>query len=133
MLTRIFVLAALGSLIVSGTARADLKSFMSGINASYPGDVAGFHDRLTTRFEQPGTDLERVVLAVDTPADAVVSLWLAEQSDLPVDAVLQSYQQERPGGWLAILRSLELSMESGTVKALYRGELDWYPQVVGLH
>jgi len=130
MALRTLLFAALCTLLCSGTARADLKSFMTTVNASYTGDLANFQDRLASRFAIADSRLEMVILSVDSPADAVICLWVAEQTRIPVGKVLQSYQQLKSRGWKAIVRGLGLQPQSDTIQALDRGDLDWDRQVI---
>jgi len=126
MPVRSLLIAALCSLFIPGIANADLESFISEVNTSYSANANGFQARLADRFAVSDSKLKLVVLSVDNPADAVVSLWIEEQSRLPIGQVLQYYQQLKQQGWKAIVTSLGLSMETGTLAALQRGDLGWH-------
>jgi len=132
MSVHVLLLAALCTFLIPGIARADLDSFMSAVNAGYTRDTTDFQARLADRFAASDSQLRLVVLSVDSPADAVISLWIAEQARLPIGRVLQYYQQFKPQGWDEILRSLGLQTDSGTLDALQRGDLGWFRQLAAV-
>lgn len=132
MSVRILLVATLCVLFCSGVARADLNLFMADVNAGYTGDISHFQQRLAGRFAVNDKQLQMVTMAVDSPADAVVCLWIAEQSRSPLSLVLQRYQQLRTKGWGAVLSGLGISRDSGLTRTLLRGDLDWNRQVAGL-
>jgi len=125
--TALFLL--LFSLLFSGIAQADLQYFMLDANTGYSSSVADFRARLADRFPASGAELKRVILSVDSPADAVVSLWLHEQFCIPIGKVLQSYQLQKQNGWYAILADLGLSMDSAELNAL---QATWDAQIASL-
>jgi hypothetical protein len=132
MSTRSLLLSLFCTLFLAGVAHADLQNFITSVNTSYSSDVSGFRARLADRFDAPAAELRMVIFSVDSPADAVVSLWLQEQSRLPIGKVLHCYQSQKQHDWKAIAAELGLSVDSALLNALQEGDLDWSQQVAGL-
>jgi hypothetical protein len=133
MSTRTLLLAIICTLFLSGIAHADLQNFITSVNTRYTTDVHSFQAQLADRFSTPPAELRMVIFSVDSPADAVVSLWLHEQSRLPIGKVLQYYQLQKQHDWNEIAAELGLSVDSALLTALQQGDLDWGQQVAGLH
>lgn len=127
------LLTAFCTLCLSGVAHADLETFITDVNASYAVDTHGFQDQLVDRFAMSDARFRMVVLTVDSPADAVVTLWLHEQFQLPLSRILHCYQARGPQGWDRVLSELGIAGDSAVLRSLQSGELDWHRQVAGLH
>lgn len=132
MKTRAVLLIALCFLALPGFANADLQNFMNHVNTGYSTDAGDFQAGLANRFPVPDVTRRMVILSVDSPADAVVCLWLHEQFDVPVSQVLQFYRQQKQHDWTSIVANLGFTMNSVTLQTLQRGAIDWHPQVAGL-
>jgi len=133
MSVRSLPLVILCLLLFSGLAQASLETFVADVNAGYTGDIGQFRQQLLGRFPVNDVQLDMVVLSVDSPADAVICLWVAEQSRLRVDKVLQRYQQCRTLGWEAVLTALGFDRDSELSRSLQRGAFAWRRQVATLH
>jgi len=131
MIVRSLLVLTFCLFLLSGTARADLAGFIAEVNAGYTGDIGSFSDQLAGRFLTPDDQLSMVVLAVDTPADAVISLWIEEQTRLPIDRILQQYQQLPSRDWQVILDRLGFASEPELARQLAGGEFGWNLQVAG--
>jgi hypothetical protein len=79
-------------------------------------------------FGASDRDLDLVFQGVYEPADAVLCLWLGQQSHRPYDVVMREYRTHKKGkGWGALAQSLGIKPGSPEFKALKAGNLGWEP------
>jgi hypothetical protein len=112
-------------LLGSAPARADLNSFMSGLNVEAKADLNGFSLKISTQFSVPLPQVQTIMKAVAVPADAFMVFQLGEMAAKPPEAVVQTYQANKTKGWGAIAQELGIKPGSPEFHALKAGNLSF--------
>lgn len=112
-------------------AHADLDGYLKELDIRARADFGDFKAQVGAHFGVPAPDLDLVFKGVLTPADAVICLWLGQQSGRPYDVVMREYRARKGQGWGALAQSLGIKPGSPQFKALKAGELGWKPGPAG--
>lgn len=108
-------------------AHADLTAYLNNLEVVAQADLGDFKAQAAAHFGASSQDLDLVFRGVATPGDAVLCLWLGQQSRRPYDVVMREYHANKKKGWGAMAQSLGIKPGSAEFKALKRGELGWAP------
>lgn len=115
-------------LLSSGFAFADLDMYLEHLAVSAQADFGDFRAQVGAHFGASDRDLDLVFKGVYEPADAVLCLWLGQQSHRPYDVVMREYRTHKKGkGWGALAQSLGIKPGSPAFKRLKSGDLGWEP------
>ena len=119
------LLALLCLLAVPALAEGgELDDFVKSVSVRAEADSDGFRTDLAARFRVPGTDVDVVLRAVNSPGDAYMCFRLAQVAHLSAEAVLREYRANRGKGWGVIAKNLGIkpgSREFHELKSGYRG------------
>ncbi|NJC89192.1 MAG: hypothetical protein FIB02_11790, partial [Desulfuromonas sp.] len=114
-------------LLSTTLAHADLDLYLQNLSVSAQADFGDFRAQVGAHFGASDRDLDLVFRGVYEPADAVICLWLGQQSHRPYDVVMREYSANRKKGWGALAQSLGIKPGSPQFHELKRGELGWAP------
>jgi hypothetical protein len=106
-------------------ARADLNSFMSGLNVQAQADLPGFQLKISAQFGVPLPQVQTVVQQVAQPADAFMVFQLGEMAQKPPETVVQTYTANKTKGWGVIAQQLGIKPGSPEFHALKAGNLQF--------
>lgn len=119
---------ALAIVLLSTTcAYADLSLYLDQLSVSARADLGDFRAQVGAHFGVSDRDLDLVFRGVVGPEDAVICLWLGQQSGRPYDVVMREYRAKRGKGWGALAQSLGIKPGSPAFKRLKNGEIGWEP------
>lgn len=110
-------------LLSASLAHADLDQYLQDLNVSARADLGDFKVQVGAHFGVPAPDLDLVFRGVFDPADAVICLWLGQQSHRPYDVVIREYRARKGQGWGALAQSLGIKPGSSAFRALKAGNL----------
>jgi hypothetical protein len=110
-------------LLAAAPARADLDSFLSGLNVQAQADLPGFQLKISTQFAVPLPQVQTVVQQVAQPADAFMVFQLGEMAQKPPETVVKSYTANKTKGWGVIAQQLGIKPGSAEFHALKAGNL----------
>lgn len=127
MLCRKIIMVLTLLLLSSSFAYADLDLYLEHLAVSAQADFGDFRAQVGAHFGASDRDLDMVFRGVYEPADAVLCLWLGQQSHRPYDVVMREYSANRKKGWGALAQSLGIKPGSAEFKALKAGNLGWEP------
>ncbi|NIQ95089.1 MAG: hypothetical protein GWN87_13425, partial [Desulfuromonadales bacterium] len=116
MLYRHLVMAIALVLFTAGWAQADINAYLHDLNVSAQGNLGGFRTEVGARFGASGPQVDIALRSADSPADAAVCLWLAQQSRQPVDVVLREYRASKNQGWGTLAKNLGIKPGSAAFK-----------------
>ena len=118
------VLAAILLALSSGLAVAGggLDSFLDNLNIQARIDMNDFAVKLSTQFGVPLPQVQVVIEAVTTPADASMCFQLGQMARKPYQRDVEAYQTWRGKGWGFITKSLAIKPGSPEFHALKRGD-----------
>jgi hypothetical protein len=125
MAIRTLLTALALTLFCTTLAHADLDAFLSDLDVSARGDLAGFKADLGAHFDVSGAQVDLVLRSTRRPGDAAVVFWLGRESRRPIDDVLRTYRRHRGQGWGAVAKSLGIKPGSSAFHDLKRGDLGW--------
>lgn len=108
--------------VTAGVARADLDSFLSGLNTRASADIDEYGTRLSVQFETPLPQVQSLLRSVAVPADAFMCLQLARMLGLAPERVVQTYNANRGRGWGVIAQEMGIKPGSPEFHALKRGD-----------
>ncbi len=111
----------------TGTASADLETYLNSLSAYASADLGRFRADLGTRFGASDADIDLALRTVSRHGDAALTLWLSNRTGQPIDVVLREYQARKGQGWGALAQSLGIKPGSADFHALKRGDLGWHP------
>ncbi len=111
------------SVLFTAPARADINSFLDGLNIQAQADLPGFQVKLGAQFGIPLPQVQTIIKTVEKPADAFMVLQLGEMCSKPPEAVVQTYRANRTKGWGAIAHELGIKPGSPEFHALKNGDL----------
>lgn len=119
------VFAAMALFLFCGQAVAGggLDGFISSLNIQARADMNGFSAGLSAQFGVPVAQVQTVIGAVPTPADAFMVLQLGQWTGMPPATVIEVYQANRGKGWGVIAKELGIKPGSPEFHALKRGDL----------
>ena len=119
----IILMSALLFLVVPiCSAFADLDGFLLELNNQAKADMPGYHSALSKQFNIPSHEIDRILQAVDNPADAFMCLQLGLMKGLHFDQVFNSYNANRGKGWGVIAKELGIKPGSPEFHALKNGD-----------
>lgn len=116
-LTTLFFMA-----VAVGSARADLDTFLAGLNHQASADRSNYGNRLSVQFEVPLPQVQSILRRVEYPADAFMCLQLGRMMNMQPERVLQTYNSQRGRGWGVIAKELGIKPGSAEFHALKRGD-----------
>ncbi len=87
-------------------ASASLDAFMNSVNVQARADLPGFSAKVSAQFGVPVAQVQMVLGAVATPADAFLVFQLGQMAHQPPQAVLETYQAHKGKGWGVIAKQL---------------------------
>lgn len=105
------------------TAHASLDSFLNSVNVQARADLNGFSVKLGAQFGLPVPQVQAVIRAVETPADAFMCLQLGQMARKQPETVVQTYKASKGKGWGVIAKELGIKPGSAEFHALKRGDL----------
>jgi hypothetical protein len=114
-------LAVLLMLPVAGVCGGDLDSFVGSLNVQARADLPGFKVKLSAQFGVPVPQVETVIAAVQTPADAYMVLKVGQVASQPQEVVLREYQANKGKGWGVIAKNLGIKPGSREFHELKKG------------
>jgi len=114
-------------LLSTSFAHADLDVYLDNLNVSARADFGDFRAQVGAHFGVGDRDLDLVFQGVVDPGDAVICLWLGQQSHRPYDVVMREYRTHKGKGWGALAQSLGIKPGSAEFKRLKSGDLGWAP------
>lgn len=109
-------------IVFAAVAHADLDSFMSGLNVKARADMSGFSVKLGAQFGIPLPQVQAVVKAVETPADAFMCFQLSQMTGVQPETVVHTYKTNKGRGWGVIAKELGIKPGSPEFHALKRGD-----------
>jgi hypothetical protein len=115
-------------LVGAAPARADLNSFMSGLNVQAQADLPGFQLKISAQFGVPLPQVQTVVQQVSQPADAFMVFQLGEMAQKPPETVVKTYTANKTKGWGVIAQQLGIKPGSPEFHALKAGNLQFTGQ-----
>ncbi|TLM65584.1 MAG: hypothetical protein FDZ69_09475 [Deltaproteobacteria bacterium] len=115
----------------SSLAYADLDAYLKELDIHARADFGDFRAQVEAHFGVPAPDLDLVFKGVFDPADAVICLWLGQQSRQPYDVVMREYRANKGKGWGVVAQRLGIKPGSAQFKALKAGDLGWSPRAHG--
>jgi hypothetical protein len=129
-MTKMISSATVMLLVLCGAtpARADLDSFMSGLNVQAQADLPGFQLKISTQFGVPLPQVQTVVQQVSQPADAFMVFELGEMAQKPPETVVKTYTANKTKGWGVIAQQLGIKPGSPEFHALKAGNLQFTGQ-----
>lgn len=118
------LLAAILLALSSGLAVAGggLDSFLDNLNIQARVDMNDVAVKLSTQFGVPLPQVQVVIEAVTTPADAFMCFQLGQMARKPYQRDVEAYQTWRGKGWGVIAKSLVIKPGSPEFHALKRGD-----------
>ncbi|HEY6007218.1 MAG TPA: hypothetical protein VIU40_02775 [Geobacteraceae bacterium] len=105
------------------TAHASLDSFLNSVNVQARADLNGFSVKLGAQFGLPVPQVQAIIRAVETPADAFMCLQLGQMARKQPETVVQTYKASKGKGWGVIAKELGIKPGSAEFHALKRGDL----------
>jgi hypothetical protein len=111
-------------LLLSTVSHADLDIFLSSLNVQAKADLGGFNVKLSAQFNVPLPEVDAVVKAVDTSADAFMCFQLSKMTAKSPDVVVQVYKTNKGKGWGAIAKELGIKPGSPEFHALKNGDFE---------
>ncbi len=116
-------LLIVGALLVLWPAIAAAADFdwTRGFNQRAEADPWEFRTKMSARFQVGDAQIDAVISNTKRPADAYITLRLAEISRQPADYALEKYRTTRGKGWGAVAKSLGIKPGSKEFHALKRG------------
>jgi hypothetical protein len=107
----------------SANAGADLNIFLRDLNVQARADMGGFSAKVSAQFGVPVPQVQAVIRAVDSPADAFMCFELGRMTGKAPDTVLQVYRRHKGKGWGVIAKEMGIKPGSAEFHALKRGDL----------
>lgn len=114
-------------------AHADLDSFLKSVNIEAQADMGDFSVKLSAQFGTPVPDVNAIIKAVASPADAFMVLQLGQMAGKEPEVALQTYRRSRGKGWGAIAQELGIKPGSPEFHALKSGDLSFTGESGGGH
>jgi hypothetical protein len=105
----------------AGFCGGDLDSFVGSLNVQARADLPGFKVKLSAQFGVPVPQVETVIAAVQTPADAYMVLKVGQVASQPQEVVLREYQANKGKGWGVIAKNLGIKPGSREFHELKKG------------
>jgi hypothetical protein len=120
---RASILVACLAIVVSSAApaHAGLDAFMADLNVRARGDMRDFSLKLAAQFGVGDAEVQAILGATSSPADAFMCLQLGQMAHRPSGVVLEAMTAEKGKGWGVIAQRLGIKPGSAEFKALKRG------------
>jgi hypothetical protein len=107
------------------SARADLNIFLGDLNNRAAASPNDYHNRLSTQFGVPQSQIHTLTRSVAAPADAFMVLQLAQMLGLSHERVLRTYNANQGKGWGVISKELGIKPGSAEFHALKNGNFSF--------
>lgn len=108
-------------LALAPPVQADLGGLLHDLNSRAIRDIDDFNRTLSSQFGIPVPQVQDVIKALPSPADAFICLELGRITSLPPAKVVAVYQRKQGQGWGAVARELGIKPGSAEFHALKRG------------
>jgi hypothetical protein len=108
--------------LAGGSARADLNIFLGDLNQQASVNRNDYGSRLSSQFGVPVSQVDSILRAVQSPADAFMCLQLGRMLNIAPDRVLHTYQANQGQGWGVTAQRLGIKPGSPEFHALKNGD-----------
>lgn len=101
---------------------ADLDDFLGRLNIQAQADMGAFSARISSHFGVPQVEVRGLLGRTDAPADAFMIFQLSRMTRLPVERVVQSYENGKGKSWGHLAQELGIKPGSPAFHALKSGD-----------
>lgn len=89
------------------TGDAEFDAVLGNLNIEAKGNLSEFITNLSVEYKVPEEEIEEIIVEEEmTPADAYMTLEIADIIDEPIDVVVKEYKANKGKGWGVIAKQL---------------------------
>jgi hypothetical protein len=104
------------------TGDVEFDTVLGNLNIEAQGNLSEFITNLSVEYKVPEEEIEEIIVEEEmTPADAYMTLEIADIIDEPVDVVVEEYKINKEKGWGFIAKQLGIKPGSKEFHELKNG------------
>jgi hypothetical protein len=101
------------------TGDSSFDAFLSNLNIEAKADMGNFSAKLSLHYGVPKLEVDALIIDVGMlPADAYMTVRVAQLTNNPIDVVVEEYKAHRGKGWGVIAKNLGIKPGSKEFRAL---------------